>query len=420
MKLKDITCKNAKGKDKPYKLSDGGGLYLLIKPNGSKLWRMKYRFPGVSPKTGEFKNLEKTLSFGPYPHITLGEAREQRENAKRLLAKNIDPAAHKEAEKNEIIRNAENTFKAVAQDWLEAQKPSWSEGYTDKIQRILEMHIYPDLGQRPISEINPPELLACLKKIVDNKTYEIAGRAKQICGMIFRYGIQNGKCERDSAADLKGAWKRPKTEHFRTIESKQLPEFLRALEKNEARLFERTRRALWFSLLTFARPGEIRQAQWSEIDWEAKEWRVSASKMKMRRDHIVPLSRQALGVLKEQYEETGGINTDWIFPSQVKPRNPMSDGTVNRAIDRLGYGKDMVAHGIRALARTTIREKLGYDSEVIEKQLAHMTSNPLGEAYDRTQFLDKRAPMMQEWADYLEAITSEGKVVSLAEQGMKA
>lgn len=229
---------------------------------------------------------------------------------------------------------------------------------------------------------------------------------------MFRYGIQTGKCERDAAADLKGALKTRKTEHFRTIDAKDIPAFIRAVEVNDARLYARTQRAIKLSMLTFCRPGEIRQARWSEIDIEEKLWTIPAEKMKARRDHLVPLSRQALAVLKEQKEETGALNTDYVFPSQIYPRQCMSDGTVVRAINRLGFGSKMVAHGFRALARTTIREKLGYDSEIIERQLAHKESGPLGEAYDRTQFLDKRRKMMQHWADYLDAAASNGKVIA--------
>lgn len=199
-----------------------------------------------------------------------------------------------------------------------------------------------------------------------------------------------------------------KTEHYRTIDAASISKFIHALERNEARIFERTRRAVWLSFYTFQRPGEIRRAQWSEINFETKEWHIAAHKMKKQRDHIVPLSRQALAILHAQKEETGHLNTDFVFPSQIRPIQPMSDGTVNKAIKRLGFGSEMVAHGFRALARTTIREKLEFESEVIEKQLSHKTSNPLGEAYDRTQFLNKRLKMMQYWADYLDEVAASG------------
>ncbi len=404
MKLTVIACKNAKPKEKPYKLADGGGLYLLIKPNGAKYWRMKYRYLGT----------EKLMALGIYPALSLVEARAARDKAKKLLTSDppIDPMARKEENRLMAIRNTENSFEVVAREWFEHQKERWSEGYAEKILRRLEMNVFPYIGNRPISQITPPELLECLRKVEKRGSLDILEMTKQICGMVFRFGIQTGKCERDASADLKGALKTKKTTHYAALEDKQIPEFINALERNEARLFERTRRAVWFSMLTFCRPGEIRQAQWSEIDFEAKEWRIAAQKMKMRRDHIVPLSKQAIAILKEQKEETGHLQTDWVFPSQIRPKQAMSDGTVNKAIERLGFGGKTVAHGFRALARTTIREKLGYDSEVIEKQLAHKTSNPLGEAYDRTQFLDKRKKMMQHWADYLDAAASGGKVIA--------
>ena len=400
MPLNNTQVTNSKPKDKPYKMADGGGMYLEIMPNGSKYWRLKYRWLGK----------EKRLALGIYPTISIAQARERREEAKKLLANQIDPSEHKRAIKKTALIEAENTFKAVALEWFEVQKDRWSKGYGDKILRRLEMHAFPYIGNRPISQITPPELLDCLRKVEKSGALDMAGRAKQVCGQVFRYGIQTGKCERDPSNDLRGALKTAKTENFRTIDIKDLPGFLDALERNEARLFERTRRAIWLSLYTFCRPGEIRQAKWADIDMERGIWTIPSSMMKARRDHIVPLSKQSIAVLKAQYEETGHINSDYVFPSQIHPRKPMSDGTVNRAIERLGYGETMVAHGVRALARTTIRERLGYDSEIIEKQLAHKTKNPLGESYDRTQFLDRRVIMMQEWAEFINAL-AKGNVI---------
>ena len=401
MPLTDIQCKNAKPKDRSYKIFDGGGLYLEVLPTGKRLWRLKYYY----------LKKEKRISFGAYPLVSLLEAREEREKAKKLLLHHMDPSTHRRNKKSEISKNAQNTFKVTALEWYEMNTDRWSEGYAQKIMRILEIYIFPDLGTQPIKEITPPGLLDVLKKIEKRGNLETAHKARQYCGMIFRYGIQTGKCERDAAADLKGAIKTRQANHFKAFNIKTLPQFIQALERNESRIYERTRRAVWLSLYTFQRPGEIRQAQWSEIDWDAAEWHIAAEKMKMRRDHIVPLSDQAISILREQQKEVGKINTDWVFPSQIKPRNAMSDGTVNKAIKRLGFGDMAVAHGFRALARTTIRERLHYDSEIIEKQLAHKTNNPLGEAYDRTQFLDKRKVMMQEWADYIDTLSKYGEVV---------
>jgi integrase len=394
VKLSDIACRSAKPEDKQYKRFDGGGLYLLVKPNGSKLWQLKYRYLGK----------EKTLSLGAYPLITLAEARDGRDDAKKLLAKNIDPSAARKENKAAIIRNADNTFKAIALEWYDNKKDAWSIGHAQKVWRILEMNAFPDIGARPLNQIKPPELLECLRKVEKRGALEIASKTKQICGQVFRYGIQTGRCEWNAADNLTGALKTKRTEHFRSLDFKQLPDFLKVLERNEARLFERTRRAVWLSLYTFCRPVEIRKARWQDINYDEAIWTIPAEFMKMKRDHVVPMSDQVMRIFKAQQEEVGHINTEWVFPSQHKSSNPMSDGTVNKAIKSMGYGKDMVAHGFRALARTTIREKLKFDSEVIERQLAHKASGALGEAYDRTQFLDERAEMMQEWADYLERL----------------
>lgn len=397
MKLSDIACKSAKPEETPYKKFDGGGLFLLINPNGSKLWRLKYRYLGK----------EKLLSLGSYPIVTLADAREARADAKKLLAQNppIDPMTHKNELRHNAIRDAENTFKAVALEWLELNEDSWSDNYYLKMKKGLELNVFPYIGNRPIKAITPPELLKeCLKRIESRGSLDIAARTRQICGQVFRYAIQIGKCDWNPAENLRGALKPHKKEHFRAMDIKQIPKFINTLERNEARLFERTRRAVWLSLYTFLRPKEIRQARWKDIDFEAAEWSIPAPDMKMRRAHIVPLSKQAIAVLRAQQKEVEVLNTDWVFPSQVRPKNPMSDGTVNKAIKRLGFGEEAVAHGFRALARTTIREKLKYDSEIIEKQLSHKTKNPLGEAYDRTQFLEDRHVMMQDWANYLDKI----------------
>jgi integrase len=387
-------CKSAKSKAKPYKITDGNGLYLLITPNGSKLWRFKYRF----------LKKEKSLSIGSYDLVSLAEAREARDRARKLLTQDppVDPAEQKKENKRTAIRNAENTFKTVALEWIDLNKERWSDGYTKKIEKILKKNVYPSLGRRPISKISTSELLNdCLKKI---GSLEIAGRSRQLCSQVFYYGIQTDRCQLNPAANLHGALKPYKTQHFRTISMQDLPKFLKALERNEARIFECTRRALWLSLYTFCRPVEIRTNRWIHNHFEKKLWIIPGEFMKMRRDHIVPLSKQALEILRLQQQELDGLNTEWVFPNQFNLSKSMSDGTVNKAIQRLGFGDDMVAHGVRALARTVIREELGYDSEVIEKQLAHKPKNPLGEAYDRTQFLSERKKMMQEWADYLDSI----------------
>lgn len=403
MALSDTACRTAKPQDKAYKKADSGGLFLLIKPNGGKYWRMKYRFGGT----------EKLLSFGTYPLISLADAREMRDRAKRHLLSGTDPASVKKHEKRQIIQNTQNTFKAVALEWHEVKKNGWSANHAGTVLRRLEKEIFPHLGTRPIADIDPPELLESLKRIEKRGALEVAARSKQICGQVFRYGIQTGRCSRDPSADLKGALKVHKTEHFAAIDIREVPELLHAIELNDARLYARTRRAIKLSMLTFVRPGELRQATWDEIDFDAAEWLIPAERMKMKRAHIVPLSKQAIEILREQQEESGYLNTPYVFPSQTKPRKPMSDGTVNVALKKLGYHGRMNAHGFRALARTAIREKLNYEPDVIEAQLAHKAAGPLGEAYNRAQFLDKRVVMMQDWANYLDTLASQGQVVKV-------
>lgn len=402
MKLTDIACKSAKPKGKPYKKADGGGLYLLVNKDGSKYWRMKYRFLGK----------EKLLSFGTYPLISLAEARESRDKAKKLLAGGIDPSAAKKEKKRKAVRNAQNTFKVIALDWHSNQKGRWSEKYAQNILHRLENDVFPYIGSEPISALEAPDILDVLRKIEKRDALDIASRTRQLCGQVFRYAIQVGKCKSDPSAHLKGAIKSRKTRHFAALDTKDIPEFLRALETNDARLYARTRRAIKLSMLTFVRPGELRQARWEEIDFDTHEWLIPANRMKMKRDHIVPLSQQAINILLEQKEETGILNTPWVFPSQIRPRNPMSDGTVNVAIKKLGFQNRMTAHGFRALARTTIREKLGYAPDIIECQLAHKASGPLGEAYNRAQFIEQRKIMMQEWSDYIDNVATNGKVIN--------
>lgn len=401
MNLTDLTCKSAKAKQSPYKLSDGGGLYLLINPHGSKLWRLKY----------SHARKEKTLSIGAYPLVTLAEAREAREEAKKLLRQGIDPTTAKQDRKELAVKNAQNTFKLIALEWHDVQKDKWTPQHAQNVRHRLEKDVFPIIGNRPIRDIRPPELLNALRKIEKRDALDIAGRTRQICGQIFRYAMQIGRCQDNPAEALRGALKTRKTQHFAAIDAREIPELLSALDRNDARLYGRTRRAIKLALLTFVRPGELRQAKWSEFDFEEGTWCIPPERMKSRRAHIVPLSRQAIALLKEQKEETQHINTDLVFPGQVKPREPMSDGTVRIALQKLGFKDRMTAHGFRALARTTIREKLDYAPDVIEAQLAHKAAGPLGEAYNRAQFLDKRKAMMQDWADYIDAISSNGTVI---------
>ena len=402
MALTELKCKNAKPKEKPYKLSDSNGLYLEITANGSKYWRLKYRY----------LDKEKRLALGVYPLVSLAEARDGRDEAKKLLSKGIDPSFAKKDGKRKAKLNAANTFEAVAREWHERQKGRWGEGHANNVMRRLEMDVFPHIGARPIADIGAPELLQdVLRKIEKRGALDIAGRIRTICGQIFRYAIQTGRCKHNPSNDLTGALTARKTKHFAALDIKEIPELLNALKTNHARLYDRTRRAINLSLLTFVRPGELRQARWEEIDFEEKQWTIPAERMKMRRPHIVPLSRQAIEILKEQQEEVAGLKTEWVFPSQSGHKQPMSDGTVLVALKRMGFKNRMTAHGFRALARTTIREKLDYAPDVIEQQLAHKAAGVLGEAYDRAKFITKRKKMMQDWANYLDAVATTGKVI---------
>lgn len=396
MKLTNVKCNTAQPKEKQYKLSDGGNLFLLVKPNGSKLWRYRYHH----------SNKEKLLSIGSYPLITLAEARDERDKAKKLLLNDIDPMEAKKEHKRERELNSKNTFSAVALEWHKKQKPNWSEKHTIKVLRRFELDIFPTLGERPINDIKAPELLETLRIIEKRGAYDTVTRVRQICGQIFRYGIATGKCERDHTADLRGATTVGKTNHYASLDIKELPEFLDTLERNEARLFNATRRAIKLLMLTLVRTSELIQATWDEIDLENAVWEIPAERMKMRKAHIVPLSHQVIELLKGQQIETANLNTNWIFPGQQSHRKHMSNNTVLKALERMGYKGRMTGHGFRALGMSTIKEKLGYRHEVVDRQLAHVHQSKIDRAYDRAQFLDDRAKMLQEWADYIDSLRS--------------
>jgi len=402
MPLTNTQCQNAKPKGKPYKLTDSGGLTLLIHPNGSKYWRLRYYW----------LSKEKTLALGVYPLVTLAEARQSRDRAKKLLASGVDPSMAKKQEKRQAVINANNTFEAVAREWLEKQKVKWVPKTGQKIQRYLEKDVFPYIGSRPIADIDPPELLEMLRKIEGRGAFYNAGRIKQYCGQIFRYGVATGKAKRDPTADLKGALTIGKTKHYAALDIKEMPEFLQALERNDARLFPQTRRGIELLMLTLVRTTELIQAQWDEFDFDKAQWEIPAERMKMGNAHIVPLSRQVAELFKEQKAETDHLNTKWVFPNQVRPQTPMSNNTILFGIKRLGYQGRMTGHGFRALAMTTLMEELGYPFEIPDTQLGHAKGNNVRRAYDRTKYLDKRKAMMQHWADYLDVVASDGKVIA--------
>lgn len=398
MKLTNTACNSAKPKEKPYKLADGGGMFLEVTPTGSKLWRLKYRYGGK----------EKLLSLGKYPQTTLAEARVKREQLKKVLSDGVDPSQYRMEQKQEQLLNAQNTFEPLAREWHQKNLAKWTDKHGADILCRLEKDVFPDIGHIPVKDLTAPRLLQTIRKMEERGAHELARRARGMCEQILAYGIGTGKAERNVAQDLRGTLEAFKRGHYAALDIDRIPEFLEKLEKNEARLFPQTIRATKILMLTFVRTSELINATWGEFDLKKAVWEIPAARMKMRRPHTVPLSKQVLELLNEQKEETKVFKTDWVFPSQVTPKKPMSNGTILGAIKRLGFRGEMTGHGFRALAMSTIKERLGYRHEVVDRQLAHGHRNSIDAAYDRSQFLRERKKMMQEWADYLDGV-KEGK-----------
>jgi len=399
MPLSNTACKNARPLSRAYRKADGGGLYLEVMPTGSRYWRLKYRFGGK----------EKRLAFGVYPEVSLALAREKREAARKLLAAGTDPSSAKREHRQRSALNAANTFEVVAREWHKRNFERWTPRHAQEIVHRMELDIFPEIGKRPIAEISPLHVLNALRKIENRGAHEMARRAMQYCAQAFRYAIVTGRTDRNPAADLKGALKPTRHAHYASLEPKELPEFLNALEHNDARLFVQTRLAIRLMMLSFVRTSELIKSTWDEFDLDAAVWSIPAERMKMRKPHIVPLSKQALAIVRELHRLNG--TRDWVFASAAKPRQHISNNTILKALERLGYKGRMTGHGFRALAMTTIKEKLNYRHEVVDRQLAHAPRNRVDAAYDRTKFLDERRKMMQEWADYLDALASGGKIL---------
>lgn len=386
MALTDITIRNAKAKETQYKLSDSAGLYLLVQTNGKKYWRLKYRFAGK----------EKLLAIGVYPLVGLAEAREKCLAAKKQLMNNIDPSQSKKEEKLKKTLNTENSFKTIAIQWHDNKKQAWTERHASYVLRRIEADIFPSLGSRAINEITAPELLTVLRHIESRGAIDIAHRALQTCGQVFRYAIASGKAERDISADLRGALKTRKRENYSHLEAKELPEFFDKLEKYDGDL--QTKLALKLLLFTFVRTGEVKGARWEEINFDKAEWRIPPERMKMRDLHIVPLSEQALDVLRQLHVING--NKEHLFPNRNNPTTFISENTLLYAIYRMGYHKRATVHGFRATASTILNEH-GFKPDVIERQLAHSERNKVRASYNHAQYLPERKEMMQWWGDYL-------------------
>jgi integrase len=389
-KLKDIAVKNAKPGQSVRKMSDGNGLVLIIHPNGSKYWSYRYRYLGK----------EKSLSLGVYPEVSLAEARDKLMDARKLVSAGDDPSEVKKAKKRQKILSAENHFEAVAREWHKSRLNTWSENYAGKVMTSMEQDVFPKIGSRPIAEIMAPELLAMLRIVEKRGAIETAHRIKQNCGLVFSYAIATGRAERNPAADLKMALSTPKREHNKYLKAEELPEFL---EKLNAYPGYQTKLALRFLLLTFVRTIELRGAEWSEIDFDKAEWRIPAERMKMRQGHIVPLSEQALAILKELKL----LNGQWryVFPNERKPIQHISENNLLYALYRMGYHGRATGHGFRATASTILNEH-GFSTDHIERQLAHAERNKVRAAYNHAQYLPERRKMMQWWADYLDSISA--------------
>ena len=396
MRLTDSAVKNAKpNPPKTRKLFDGRGLYLEITPIGNKGWRFKYRFAGR----------EKRISFGIYPDVSLKYAREQMEQARELLARGIDPSQQRKIDKLQRAGSDQNTFEAVAAEWHNARKVKWSKIHQAKVLRMLERNLYPSIGKIPIDQITAPILLEALRKIESEGKYDTAIRAKQTAGQVFRYGVVARQIGSDITPYLKGELTTPKTKHMAAIiEPKEVGKLMLAIEEYKGSL--EVCCAIRLAPLTFVRPGELRHAEWFEFDLDEATWIIKGKKMKMREDHEVPLSRQAVKVLRNIQRLTG--NYRYVFPGARSRKRPMSDNAMRVALRTMGYTKEqMTPHGFRAMARTLLDEQLGFNVNWIEHQLAHAVKDANGQAYNRTTHIDGRRKMMQKWADYLDKLKAK-------------
>lgn len=392
----ETTYRTAKPKEAVYRLSDGQGLYMLIHPDGAKRWRYQYSRPAGG---------RNTLSLGDYPAVTLAAARERRDEARRLLADGIDPGEHRKTMRGMQADRAANSFEAVAREWYTKFSSNWVEAHGDRILRRLERDVFPWLGGRPIAEITARELLAVMRRIEERGAVETAHRALQNCGQVFRFAICEERAERDPSQDLRGALTPAKGKHLAAItDPKAIGPLLRAMDSYAGSLV--TKCALRLAPLVFVRPGELRQAEWAEIDLDSATWEIPPERMKMRLAHVVPLSTQAVSILRELHALTGARR--YVFPSPRTHERPMSNNAILAALRRMGFEKDeMSGHGFRAMARTVLDEVLGFRPDMIEHQLAHAVRDPNGRAYNRVTLLPQRREMMQAWADYLDGLKKE-------------
>jgi integrase len=399
MPLTVAAIRNARPKHKPIRIYDSGGLYVEVSPSGGRWWRLSYRYAGK----------RKLISLGIYPDITLAEARERRDAARKLLANGKDPSAKRKADKREALARMENSFEAVAREWYKKQSHIWVPHHASDILRRLESNLFPEIGYLPIVEVTAPTLLAAIRKIERRDAHDLAHRVLQVSGQVFRYGIATGRCERDLSVDLRGALAPHKARHQAAITPEELPELLRAIEKY-AELGERqTSMALRLLALTFVRTNELIGAQWEEFDLDSATWIIPAQRMKMKTEHAVPLSRQAVNILRDLKVVAG--TSRYVFPGRNLDK-PISNNTMLFALYRMGYKGKMTGHGFRSIASTMLNE-VGFRADVIERQLAHGERNAIRGAYNRAEYLSERKAMMQQWADMLDALVRGAQVIPL-------
>ncbi|VVE53372.1 tyrosine-type recombinase/integrase [Pandoraea commovens] len=399
MALTDAKARTAKPAEKTYRLADANGMYLEIAPSGAKYWRLKYRFAGK----------EKRLALGTYPTVSLAVARRTRDEARMQLADGIDPGETRKAQKRTARLNAENCFEAVAREWHARYADNWTDGYAEKVLRRLTLYAFPWIGGRPIAELEAAEVLDALRRVEKQRKLETAHRLRVNIGQVMRYAVATARAKRDVTVDLRGALAPIQTKHFAAItDPAELGHLLNAIDGYTGTFPVSC--ALKLSPLLFQRPGELRQAEWTEFDLESATWEVPSVRMKRVKAaklsgaaHIVPLSTQAVTILRDLHALTGA--GQYLFPSARSNSRPMSDNALNAALRRLGYGNEMMTgHGFRATARTILDEVLGVPIVIIEAQLAHCVRDPLGRAYNRTSHLPQRREMMQHWADYLHSL----------------
>ena len=399
-RLSSAAVEAARPRNKPYKLSDGGGLYLLVNPDGSRWWRLKYRMNGR----------EKLISLGVYPAKSLKAARKERDTAKGQLAEGIDPSEQRKADKAQRRSDQDNTFKAVADEWFQSRSGKWAPTHSEKVKGRLEKHLYPEIGKDPIAKLTGPRLLAVLRAVQEAGALDTAHRVRQYMNAIFRYAIQTHRMQANP------------TPHSEVLPDIKAGKFAAITDPTGVGALLRsiraypggpsTRAALQLAPLLFVRPGELRAAEWKEFDLNAAEWVIPAERTKMRRQHLVPLSQQAVAILREQHRLTG--SGQYVFPSERSPRRPMSENTLNVALRSMGYTKEqMTSHGFRHMASTLLHESRKWRSEVIEKQMAHADRNAIRAVYNAAEYFAERVEMMQWWADRLDTLAKADNVVNI-------